>query len=399
VRYILHKFKTYAWVLKMPTLRFDGARFSRTKSTPEGYLETTATVTRSGVFLYRNADGSTRRELRHPDDVFKQDSLASMKMIPITDSHPESKLVNSESAKSLQVGNVGENIVVDGRLVKVPITITDSEAVSKVKRGKNQLSLGYTADVIKEDGLYNGQPYDSRQTNIRYNHLAIVALARAGAEASIKLDGDDAIQLDDVDNDSPHGDDKGDINNNKKGNILMKKVNIDSIDYDAAPEVANAFGKLKAKVDELSAASETSKGTIDALTDEKNKMQAKIDRFDAELKKAVDKSVTERVALFDSAKEILPAETKLDEMSNLEIKKAVVLEISKDAKLDEKSEDYINARFDAAIEMNAKRVDVSEQRKIVGKKEGVSEGSKSVLLDAQERYLKTLRGEKIEEKD
>ena len=43
--------------------------------------------------------------------------------------------------------------------------------------------------------VYNGEPFDFRQTNIRYNHLAIVDEARAGPEARIVLDGEDAVLI------------------------------------------------------------------------------------------------------------------------------------------------------------------------------------------------------------
>ena len=373
----------------MPQLRFDQARFSKTRITDEGYLETEAVVTRTGVFLYRNADGSIRRELRHPDEVYKQSSLASMKMIPVTDGHPESKLVNAKSAKSLQIGHVGENNKIDGRVIKAPITITDSDSVDKIKNGKNQLSLGYTADVIDESGEYNKQKYDCRQTNIRYNHLAICSMARAGAEASIKLDEGEAIQIED-----DLSLDKRNDNNKKEEKKSMPKIIIDEIEYEAAAEVINAHKKMQTKLDALTKDNESNKGTLDALKEEKGKLQVKVDEFDTKLQESVSAEVKKRVTIIDSAKAILDKETKLDEMTNADIKKAVILKVSKDAKLDDVSDDYINARFDAALEINASRTDIADHRKTVGAKEGTSDSGKSILLDAKEKYYKNLRGEK-----
>ncbi len=377
----------------MINLRFDTSRFSKTKITDEGYLETEAIATRSGIFLYRNNDGSIEKELRHPDDVFKADSLKSMQMIPITDGHPEGRLVDSKSAKSLQIGYVGENIKVDGKFIRVPLTITDSDSIEKIKKGKNQLSLGYTANLIKEPGEYNSQKYDSKQTDIKYNHLAIVSLARAGAAASIKLDEGDAIQLDDEEIKIITDDNSKDNFKQKRGRS-MKKIMLDGIEYEASPEVLNAYTKEKTRADELTAESEKSKGVVDALKDENSKLKTKVDEFDAKLTENVNAAVKERVAIIDSAKTILDKETKLDDMSNIDIKKAVILAVSKDAKLDEVSEDYINARFDAALEMNVERKDMSGQRKQVGAKEGTSKGNESILDEAKDKYLKNLRGEK-----
>ncbi len=377
----------------MPNLRFDASRFSKTKITDEGYLETEAIATRSGIFLYRNNDGSIEKELRHPDDVFKADSLKSMQMIPITDGHPEGRLVDSKSAKSLQIGYVGENIKVDGKFIRVPLTITDSDSIEKIKNGKNQLSLGYTTNLVKEAGEYNSQKYDSRQTDIKYNHLAIVSLARAGAAASIKLDEGDAIQLDDEEIKIIIDDNSKGKSKQKRGSS-MKKITLDGIEYEASPEVLNAYTKEKTKADALTAESEKNKGTIDALKDENTKLKTKVDEFESKLTENVNTAVKERVTIIDSAKSILDKEVKLDDMSNIDIKKAVILAVSKDAKLDEASEDYINARFDAALEMNVERKDMSGQRKKMGAKEGTSEGNESILDEAKDKYLKNLRGEK-----
>src|SRR4030042_1892481 len=68
-------------------VHFDIADMSMTK-TSEGFLKGVVKVTKIGVFQYRNADGSIRKELRHPNDVFSYNSLQSLKMIPITDLHP-----------------------------------------------------------------------------------------------------------------------------------------------------------------------------------------------------------------------------------------------------------------------------------------------------------------------
>ena len=161
--------------------------------TPEGYIKGRCIVTRCGVFLYKNADGSVRKELRHPDDVEEVESLETIKMIPIVDGHPSERLVSADNAKRLSVGYTGELVENEYPHVIANLVITDKKTVEKIKdKSKNQLSLGYTVDLIPEGGVYNGEPYDFKQTNIRYNHLALVDEARAGPEAKIVLDGDDA---------------------------------------------------------------------------------------------------------------------------------------------------------------------------------------------------------------
>ena len=103
----------------------DVARFDRGQVkgdafvTDEGYIKANAVVTRTGVFLYKNPDGTVRNELRHPDDVLKNDSLNSMKMIPVTNGHPQERLITAENAKRLAIGYTGETITHDGEFILV----------------------------------------------------------------------------------------------------------------------------------------------------------------------------------------------------------------------------------------------------------------------------------------
>ena len=66
----------------------------------------------------------------------------------------------------------------------------------------------------------------------------------------------------------------------------------------------------------------------------------------------VNSLVRERVRLHRMAEKILDKKilARLDDMSELEIKKSIIKSIQKNANLDGKSEIYINARFDSVLE-------------------------------------------------
>ena len=57
---------------------------SPAEKTAEGFLIARAPLTSVGVFTYRNADGTPRRELRLPEEVFSEESLATLKLKPLT---------------------------------------------------------------------------------------------------------------------------------------------------------------------------------------------------------------------------------------------------------------------------------------------------------------------------
>ena len=226
--------------------RYDkGVVRGEAKITSEGFLKARAIVTRCGVFLYKNPDGTVRKELRHPDDVLQTESLDSMKMVPMVDGHPPERLVTASNAKKLSIGYTGEVVEKEMPFIVANLIITDAASVKEVKsKKKNQLSLGYTVDLVPEKGLYYGEPYEFRQTNIRYNHLALVDQARAGPEARIALDRCDAIE----------------ITKEEAKKMSMKKIVFDAQEYMVEGDVHEHIMKLhehhKKLMDELESSKE-----------------------------------------------------------------------------------------------------------------------------------------------
>jgi len=168
-------------------IRFDSVKIPKVIKTKEGYLRGEAVVSRAGVFKYRNADGSVRGELRHPDEVFTHESLNTLKMIPVTLDHPP-VFVDAENAHLYQVGFTGERYDVNEDKIIVSITVTHQDAINAILEDKQELSMGYYVDLTEEKGSYKGEEYEYRQSLPLYNHLAIVAKGRAGSEARFRFD-------------------------------------------------------------------------------------------------------------------------------------------------------------------------------------------------------------------
>ena len=80
----------------------------------------------------------------------------------------------------------------DDENVQQQVTIFDPDTIEDILSGhKRELSLGYTLDHEEVAGEWNGQAYDVRQKNIRYNHLSVVKKARGGPLCKFNLDGED----------------------------------------------------------------------------------------------------------------------------------------------------------------------------------------------------------------
>ena len=154
----------------------------------EGYFYDNPILTRTGIFKYTLEDGSERRELRRPEDVFDPESLASYEGKPIIITH-DAQVIDKDNAHRERVGTILTPGQQDGETVRAKIVIDDPDAVKA--SGLRELSVGYYQDLIMEPGEWNGEPYDAIQTHIRVNHLALVAVARAGDDARLNMDSQD----------------------------------------------------------------------------------------------------------------------------------------------------------------------------------------------------------------
>jgi hypothetical protein len=167
--------------------------------TPDGFLKLKVFAARTGSQRY--TDGLTSWwEFRSDDEVGAAPSLESYGLKPMADDHPP-VFITAANYREFAVGSCGQDAVLledlvegpDGhrhRYVQLTVLIGDLETLRKIRRGKLELSAGYTTVTVADDGVdSNGQRYQYRQTQIRINHLALVDRGRAGPLARISLDG------------------------------------------------------------------------------------------------------------------------------------------------------------------------------------------------------------------
>lgn len=320
-------------------IRFDIGSLRKPRRKPNGYMDADGYATRIGIFVYRNPDGTTRRELRPPDEVFKAASLESLARVAVTDSHPPEMLSSANTAK-YQRGTVGEGVARDSDYVRAPLTLTDAQLIAKVEAGKTALSAGYTCNLDSTPGEWNGEKYDAVQRDIVYNHLAIVDVARGGPEIRIRMDAADAVMV------------------LPKETVRMETIRLDGVDYEVTPQAKQAIareqGKAQARID--AAEAEARKATeqrdrAQALADaEKERADKEKRRADAaEDPKALDARVAARASLLTEAAKVLGAE-KLDGLSPREIKVKVLTKLGVKNLAADASDAYVDGRYDSALE-------------------------------------------------
>ena len=317
---------------------------SPAEKTAEGFLVARAPVTSIGVFSYRNPDGSERRELRLPEEVFNADSLASLRLKPLTLLHPE-EAVTPENIEALQVGSVGSDVTTDSYRVYVSLAATKKDGIDAVENGTaRSLSCGYYCDIEWTSGTWMGMKYDCIQRNIRYNHVALVPVPRAGDGNSIRMDSAGTPKLPDMN--------KYEVNNNKNED-KMDKIHLDGADYQAEPQVIAAYNKAVDRADGLEKALEQlrkdSKAEAEKLTAEKSAVEAERDSYKDRLDKAEAELAAKAHLDILGKATAAGVEVKAD-MADADIKKAVIGKVFPSAKLDGKDEAYIDARFDCACE-------------------------------------------------
>ena len=124
----------------------------------EGILEK-----RKKVAIKLGASQSIYKEYRSPEEVFKKESMDSLKYKILTLKHPK-VMVNSKNTSKYQKGSVLENVVQEGNFIKVTVLVTDEDLILKIlSKELTELICGYNCVVINQKGT---SPGGYRKTNV-----------------------------------------------------------------------------------------------------------------------------------------------------------------------------------------------------------------------------------------
>ena len=359
--------------------RYDFSPIEKYEVTPEGYLRAWASIARTGIQLYTDADGSVRREYRPKTEVASPASLASFAGKAVTAEHPP-VLLDADNTKDYQVGFSGTEVVYDNGFVKAVMTITDQDAIERIMRGDaREVSAGYRVNYDPTPGVTDsGEHYDGIQKEIVGNHIAVVRRGRAGPQVKLHLDRQDAADPS--------------LIQNTEERLMTAKVVFDGAEFEVSESVALAITKeredgrmsyedMKKKYDGMMAEASKMKEEMDAMEKElKGKMDAaegradalaeQVEELNAELATAkeinLDSMVEERVALIEKAKPVLDAAYDFAGKTAREVMVDSIKAVRGDElDLSEKSDDYVQAMFDTLSEGRKDSATTDELRKAV----------------------------------
>lgn len=301
---------------------------TRREYTDEGFLRVPGRVARTGIQDYLASElqltdrnpNDIIKIYRPSEEVFNSDSLATYLGADVTVEHPK-QMVDSATYKNTSVGVVRSAGTQDGDFVMADLIIKDAQAIKAVESGKVQLSAGYTAEYDMTPGVtVDGVAYDGIQRSIKINHVAIVGRARAGAQARIF---------------------------DHKGDKAMTTITLDSgrkvelEDSAQATLIADSMERLQQSVTDA----KNDGATKQAVIDEQAKQITELTAMTSD--EAIKTRVAAAASTLDSARKKVGKDFACDSVDPVEIQRAALQVVNKDADYTGKSNDYIAGVFDA----------------------------------------------------
>lgn len=329
----------------MGQIRYDRAEL-KVRRDSDGFLYSQSTVGRTGILIYRNLDGTERRELRLPEEAGSAATLQSMIGKPVIMLH-KGGMVNRDNAKGRVVGAM-LTARQDGELTNSEIVVHDGEAIAKAERGEMaELSLGYRLELENKTGYYSAkknkisdvredesfEPFTHIQRNLRVNHVAMVPRGRAGSVARLNLDGDEIFDNED--------------------STPMAKIKLaNGVEVEVAEEVAQHVNTLQTRFDGVNAELSTTKGTLIAVQGEVTTLKNEVAGFDSKLTQARLDAAEELKTSAALKASVAHKVSDVEGKSDVEIKKAFVTAVMPTVNFDGMDEGGINGAFTYALAAN-----------------------------------------------
>lgn len=357
--------------------------------TDEGFIVSKARFARSGIQIYRVGEpslegkfgdrkpGEIVRVWRPEDEVFADEAMASIAGKPLTIEH-EDGFVTPKNARKVSVGWVGDNVSRDGNHVIGTVRVTHEDGIQAISGGKLELSVGYSADLEIVSGTTpSGEAYDAIQRKIRANHVSLVSHGRCGGSCVLHDAGE-----------SPSSTQQGERMSTTK--IIDCGGSQVEVSDAAAIAIKAMQDKHATEVEGLQKRISDMESEKEDMEEEEAKKDAKLDALQKDLDEAnakltpeaLDAAVKERAEVIDGAKKLAP-EIKTDGLDTAAIKRAALEAI--DVNLDGKGDTYVDAAFEARVEVADSGTPSAAQRAA----EKLAGGSKTTdsVQDARAKYM------------
>jgi len=368
-----------------------------------GFMYVDAYLTKSGIFNYYNEEGNLIREYRPPEEVFSKESLNSLKLKPITDQHPK-EMVSVDNIRDLQVGMIGNDIKKEGLHVKGEIVLTDKDTIETIINRKKyglttELSCGYSCNLEKKDGYHLSEgDYQYIQRDIRYNHCSIVDKGRAGESVRI-LDDNNIKKKEKIMSDKVmvlfqrkhFKNDCIEVNSINK-EVYQDDLSIISYLNDSLESSITINSNLDKENKTLKQDNTINKNKIDEIQGKYDENVKIIDQLKKDLEEAKNINSTQTKAMFDEYNKVcnIANNFKVDikDKNIKEIKIDCIKSINKDIDLTNKSDSYIDGRFDTIYEQYDEIIKKNNADNLGNFINNAKKSSGEKKLSPREKFLK-----------
>ena len=87
---------------------------------------------------------------------------------------------------SLVIGACLDDAKFEAPYLRCSIIVWEGAAIKNIEDGsQRQLSAGYAYRAAMQSGVFETEPYDGKMLDIRFNHLALVAVGRNGPSVQV----------------------------------------------------------------------------------------------------------------------------------------------------------------------------------------------------------------------
>lgn len=333
-------------------MRFDAAQKFKIVEDANGFIMAEGVIASAGEKLYYKDAVETISE----NALF--DNVESWEGLPLTLNHPKD-LLNPGTVQKHQVGSVVKAWRKDNQLW-ARFKVTAKTALDAVRQGMRGLSAGYNAFVDESD-IQQGR---------ENNHLAIVGIGRSPS-SGIRADARrDSFDINHGETNMPviKFPDGKEIRldcSDAEQQLVQSQVDALSARADSAETSTSTLSKFLAKHFDMSEEDATKKldelgAKIEKMKKDggdTEKLQAQYDEMKEKMEKSNSKMDSNELSeIFDTHEKALKLNPQIkirQDSGEVKTSRDLACEAMPDVKMDGKSDDYVMARLDAAIELSA----------------------------------------------
>lgn len=274
-----------------------GRPSSKWERTPDGFLRCRARVLAERVMPYGRSElnfvpegvaGDVVQMLVTRDSMGAAEAIRSLEGASITIG--DHQWLTPDTVKEYAKGSVAGTPVLDGPYLVCDLMVTDPEAISRIEsRECSEISAAYLAETEFAPGEWDGVPYDAKQVQLRFNHIAVIPEGHGRAGQDVRI----------LNKPQPSGEGTG--NPTTKGAEPMVKIKLlngkyVNVDEEAAAEIEASQTESTVSLDKAMADLEEKNGELAEIQAEADELKGELSVYKEKLDELLEGEQLEQMA-------------------------------------------------------------------------------------------------------